>query len=617
MEALDPRTARLVAIAMALYVIGTLVAILVHRHLFGDAAWYVVKALSDGHPVILEPDLPVLYRSRWFAMELTQGPMVWASQLGVTSLTALSWIYGLTMYAHRAVSLLLCWIWLRDKRLFLFPLASLFAGSINADLYIVSETHFLLSLVWPLFVLLLAADLTPGRRVWLVLIAIPTLLAYESMMFFGPLLIFASGFRARERWADIRDRVLLLAVAAWFTLGTIFALAASIWPRDPSNRGSFLSGIPEALARGHLGVAASIAFIAIVPIVTYLWPRQRKVSIGLLAVPVAIGAVYAGRMFVDPGVIDFETHAYARGISALTPLPLCMIFVALSIIGAAHRSGWMPGLMPCLRAVAVLGVCQCVWAMGATVVWANMVTALRLELARTPGVVPYESSVLAQRTFRGMPMEQLHMVWPLLPMSIVLGGSRDVSSVVFDEHYPFMPFDPRHAEQLPDLSRFGITYEGLKAALDRHARVDFRPGGNSQAFLGEGWSEKVDEWAHWTDGPRATIRLGKPHRSERGERGGELEMTLSAFVSPRHPRQRVTVSLNGRQLGIIELTEAQVGSGPAKIHLPVPSGVDACGDEMLLTLDLPDAQSPKNLGLSDDFRRLGIAMIELRMGPRS
>ena len=164
--------------------------------------------------------------------------------------------------------------------------------------------------------------------------------------------------------------------------------------------------------------------------------------------------------------------------------------------------------MPCLRAVAVLGVCQCVWTMGATVAWANMVTALRFELAHSPGVVPYESSVLAKRTFRGMPMEQLHMVWPLLPMSIVLGGTPDVSSVIFDERYPFAPFDPRHAEQLPDLSRFGIHLHGIEGGAQHQAHVDFRPGGNSEAYLGEGWSEKADEWAHWTDGPRATLRLG-------------------------------------------------------------------------------------------------------------
>ena len=146
MERLDPRTARLVAIAVALYVVATLVAILVHRHLFGDAAWYLVKVLSDGEAVDFEPGLRALYRSRWFAYHLTQEPMLWASELGVTSMTALSWIYGLTMYAHRVVSLLLCWIWLRDKRLFLFPLASLFAGSINADLYIVSDNRKCVSL---------------------------------------------------------------------------------------------------------------------------------------------------------------------------------------------------------------------------------------------------------------------------------------------------------------------------------------------------------------------------------------------------------------------------------------------------------------------------------------
>jgi hypothetical protein len=613
MERLDPRTARLVSIAVALYVIATLVAILVHRHLFGDAAWYLVKVLSDGEVVTFESGLSVLYRTRWFAFHFTQDPMLWASELGVTSMTALSWIYGLTMYGHRVVSLLLCWIWLRDKRLFLFPLASLFAGSINADLYIVSETHFLLSLVWPLFVLLLDADLTRGRRVWLVAIAIPALLAYESMLFFGPLLVVSAGLRARSRWSDVRDRALLLALAAWFGLATVFALAASLWPRDASNRGSFLHGIPDALMRGHLGIAASILFIAVVPIVVFLWPRNRKASVALLAAPVVVGAVYAGRMFLDPGVIDFETHAYARGISALTPLPLCVMFMAFTvpIVSAAFRSS----LMPCLRAIAVLGVCQVVWTMGATVVWANMVTAMRFELARAPGIVPYESSVLSRRTFRGMPMEQLHMVWPLLPMSIVLGGATDVSSVIFDERYPFAPFDPRHAEQLPDLSKFGITYGGLKAALDRHARVDFRPGGNSQAFLGEGWSETIDDWAHWTDGPRATLRLGKQDAGN--GRGGQIEMTLSAFVSPGHPRQRVTVSLNGRQLGVLELTEAQVGKGPATIHLPMPPAVDTCDGDLLLTFDLPDAQSPKSLGLSGDLRRLGVAMIELRLVPNS
>ncbi len=207
------------------------------------------------------------------------------------------------------------------------------------------------------------------------------------------------------------------------------------------------------------------------------------------------------------------------------------------------------------------------------------------------------------------------MVWPLLPMSIVLGGTRDVSSVVFDERYPFAPFDPRHAEQLPDLSRFGVTYTGLKAALDHSAHRGLssgrqQSGVSRRGLVGEGGRVgALDGWSARDAAARDS--------SAGNERGGHLEMTLSAFVSPRHPRQRVTVSLNGRQLGVLELTAAQVANGPATINLPVPSGVDACGDDLLLQLDLPDAQSPKSLGLSDDFRRLGIAMIELRLVPNS
>jgi hypothetical protein len=607
---LDSRTARLIGIAITLYGVGILVAILFHRHLFGDAAWYLVRVLSESQVTAFDSGRE-FFRSRWFAFHFTQWPLLWASDLGVTSLTALSWVFGLGLFLHRALSLLVCWLWLRDKRLFLFPLASLFAGSINAEVYIVSETHLLLSLVWPLFVLLLAADLAPaGRRIWLVLLAIPTLLVYEAMAFFGPLLGIAAGLRANAHWQRISSRALFLTLAAYFALGSIFAVLATIWPRDALNRGTFVSGIPLALELGHLGIAASVWLILTFPLVVYLWPRHRKVTAGLLAAPVLLGAVYVGRLFLRPEQLDFETHVYGRGISVLAGLLLCLTFLAQPIIHASRRHA----LIPCLRAVAMLGLFQCVWSIGATVLWANMVTALRLELARTVGVVPYQSTVLAKQTFRGMPMARLHLVWPLLPMSIVLGGSPAVSAVIFADDYPFVPFNPRAANEFPNLSRFGTRYAGLEAALANSAYLDFRPGGNGAAFLGEGWSREADVWAHWTDGNRATIRLRKQWKLERG---GELKMRVGAFVAREHPRQRVTVSLNGRTLGILELTEAHITEGPATIRLAVPADVRSYGDDLLLELDIPDAQSPESLGLNEDSRRLGIAMVELWLVPNS
>jgi hypothetical protein len=609
--ALDLRTARLVRMAITLYAVGVLVAILFHRHLFGDAAWHLVKVLSENHVTDFYSDFSSeFFRSRWFVYHFTQWPVLWASRLGVTSLTALSWIYGVGLFLYPLLSLLMCWLWLRDKRLFLFPLASLFAGSINAQVFIVSETHFMLSLVWPLLVLLLCADLTGRRRVWLVLIAIPSLLAYETMALFGPLLVVAAALRAKAHWERFSDRILFLALAAYFALGSIFAFLSIILPRAAVQRENFVSGIPTALELGHLGIAASMWLALTFPLVAYLWPRHRRTSVALLAAPVLLGAVHMGRMFWHPEQVDFETHVYARGMTLLTPFPLCLMFLALPIIHASRRHA----LIPCLRAVAVLGLFQCVWSIGATVLWANMVTALRLELARTAGVVSYQSTVLAKQTLRGMPMERLHLVWPLLPMSIVLGGSPEVSSVIFADGYPFAPFNPRAPDELPNLSRFGVHDAGLKAALADNGYLDFRPGGNGRAFLGEGWWKEPDAWAHWTDGTRATIRLRK-HRGI--ERGSEIQMRLGAFVPRKHPRQRVIVSLNGRRLGILELTEAQVAEGPATIHLAVPPEVASCSDELLLQLDLPDAQSPKSLGLSNDVRRLGIAMVELWLVPNS
>jgi hypothetical protein len=536
--------------------------------------------------------------------------VLWASRLGVTDLTELSWIFGLGLYFHRALSLFLCWIWLKDKRLFLFPLASLFAGSINGDVYIVSEAHFLLSLVWPLLVLLLCADLTPARRVWLVIIAIPTLLAYEAMAFFAPLLVVAAVLRAKAEWERLSSRIFFLGLAGYFVLGSIFAVLATVWPRDPSNLDTFISGIPKAIAEGHLGIVASIWLTLTFPLVAYLWPRQRVLSVGLLVAPVLVGAVYVARMFIDPQEVGFQPQIYARVMGMITPVPLGVMLLALPLLAASRRQA----LIPCLRAIAVFGLLQGVWSLGATVLWANMVTALRLELASSTGVIPYQSSLLAKRTVRGMPMERLHQGWPLLPMSIVLGGSTDISSVVFAQNYPFVPFNPYLPEELPDLSRFGVRYTALKAALADDGHLDFRPGGNGTPALAQGWSKETDTWAHWTDGQRATIRL----RTRRDlERGSELHLKLGAFVPPQHPRQRVTVSLNGRRLDTIELTAAQVADGPTTIRVPIPADTGSCGDELFLQLDLPDAESPKTLGLSEDFRRLGVAMVELWLIPNS
>ena len=88
-----------------------------------------------------------------------------------------------------------------------------------------------------------------------------------------------------------------------------------------------------------------------------------------------------------------------------------------------------------------------------------------------------------------------------------------------------------------------------------------------------------------------------------------VELSLHAFVSSLHPRQRVEVLANGTPVERQTLQQAEV---PA-FNLVIPG--DAIGDDGVVRLefDCPDAVSPASLGLSADPRVLSIGIVRLRV----
>jgi hypothetical protein len=84
---------------------------------------------------------------------------------------------------------------------------------------------------------------------------------------------------------------------------------------------------------------------------------------------------------------------------------------------------------------------------------------------------------------------------------------------------------------------------------------------------------------------------------------------MRPFLAPgRLDQQRVTVTLNGRPLTNWILRD----SNPLTYSVSVPR--DLLAKKNVLRFELPDARSPKELGISTDARRLGIAVerIELK-----
>jgi hypothetical protein len=130
-------------------------------------------------------------------------------------------------------------------------------------------------------------------------------------------------------------------------------------------------------------------------------------------------------------------------------------------------------------------------------------------------------------------------------------------------------------------------------------KVDFGTP-DPEPFLGPGWSDSevgpVSRY-RWTDSARAELRvgLGGPERRI-------LRMRLDPFLDPvALPRQRLHLLINGRPSASLWL-----GEPATRVHsvvIPEPE----CRGPATLTLLLPDARAPAQIGLGDT-RRLGVAV---------
>ncbi|WP_432218875.1 DUF6311 domain-containing protein [Pseudomonas kribbensis] len=122
--------------------------------------------------------------------------------------------------------------------------------------------------------------------------------------------------------------------------------------------------------------------------------------------------------------------------------------------------------------------------------------------------------------------------------------------------------------------------------------------GNRQ--LSHGWSTP-ENWGTWTDGQQAKIemRLVPQARS--------IVLDALAFVQPQHPAQRVIVSLNGEQVLSTSLTQF-LGN---RLEIPISSALSQSlerDDRLNIELQLPDAISPRQLGINDDKRVMGLGL---------
>jgi len=141
----------------------------------------------------------------------------------------------------------------------------------------------------------------------------------------------------------------------------------------------------------------------------------------------------------------------------------------------------------------------------------------------------------------------------------------------------------------------------LRSASECIGRVDFSVNGHVALFSTEGFDDP-EETGRWTTGPHASFVCQFPAGAPKEDRTAEI--TASGF-SPSGKAQRVLLSVNDEPPKQYEFKNERT------ITIALPRDTD----RLKLGFGLPDAVSPRELGVREDDRELGIFVQSVRFGP--
>jgi len=599
-------------------VYAALVAVLLERmsavaadlQLWADGAWFLIRVASTRSYYFWVGDWKrEFFRARIFTILWEQTPLVLATHLRVHSLHALSLIFGFSLYSHALLSLYICYRYASRRWYMLFPLLSFFAGTMNVEAYLATDSHFMVSLYWPvLFILLFGEELTGWTLVLVLGLSIPMVLSYESMLFFGMVLAAVCAWRWKR---SSQHRTLLAGLAAWYLVGAALAAASVIWPFDPSNRQGFMRGLAILLNSQHLAAQVSLTVLLccglLLAVPSRLAGAQKFIAaVGLGSICYLGIEVLVGRA---PSGLNFEVSA--RVLNLLLPLAATCLLVAV-------LAGWFKPSRNTIARFAILvgalGLAQAYWNFGAIMRWQGMLATLRYELLLHQGPVAFDDSVLSQQV-GDLRLRDLHAGWPLLPLSLFEAGRGQIRSIIVPEAGTYWPFDPFDPATLPDLSRYRVYYDSYRETLRRNWRyslgemLTFAKGGSAALYMRGQWSQPQSDKT-WGSGPDFGLDLPLPQE--------ELPKTLSLWamvapnLAPGFPDLSVQVMVNNVPVG--EWT-FQYSRDPVTTRtLQVPKAVLMLANPAQIRFHiLGPIRSPAETGKSPDSRRLSLAFLELTL----
>lgn len=143
---------------------------------------------------------------------------------------------------------------------------------------------------------------------------------------------------------------------------------------------------------------------------------------------------------------------------------------------------------------------------------------------------------------------------------------------------------------------------GCSISLDQSGQfeINLARDGNGVLFTDDHWVGP-ESWGQWTGAKQAALwfSVGVP-------RDLSISLSLRPLLSASAPKQSVWVDANGCRVGAIDFDFAH-GSKSQTISGTIPARCVA-GRKVVLNINTDRMRSPKELGINDDVRRLGIGI---------
>jgi hypothetical protein len=135
--------------------------------------------------------------------------------------------------------------------------------------------------------------------------------------------------------------------------------------------------------------------------------------------------------------------------------------------------------------------------------------------------------------------------------------------------------------------------------------ISFVDGSDAERFLGNGWSG-LEPTGVWTIGNSATIIFELPV-----DVGNDLDLVLGshAFVTPAHPELTVVFTSRAERLE----TRFRDAMRRRVLRIPLARVIDT-QRRVVVNIEIDQPASPRELGLSDDSRLLGLRLEWLIVG---